>query len=70
VYLRLPPPSEGTINADFDNLRIIEWAKPQVQFSPLYNYALLTGSGEVTFTQQILPGAEPWFTAPYTNQEK
>jgi len=70
VYLRLTPPDEGTINADFDDIRIIEWANPQLQFSPLYNYALLTGSGELTFTQQILPGAEPWLTAPYADQRK
>jgi Bacterial capsule synthesis protein PGA_cap len=64
VYLRLTPPNEGTVTADFDNIRIIEWADSQVKFSPLYNYALLTGKGELTFTQQILPGAEPWLMAP------
>lgn len=60
LYLRLRPPDKGTASADFDNLRIIEWADPNTQYSPLYNYALLTGSGDVTFAQQVLPGAEPW----------
>jgi hypothetical protein len=53
-------PDQGTVIADFDNIRIIQWAGASVQFSPLYNYALLTGSGEITFTQEILPGAEQW----------
>jgi poly-gamma-glutamate synthesis protein (capsule biosynthesis protein) len=64
LYLRLAVPSRGTATADFDNLRIIEWASPMAQFSPLYNYALLSGSGELTFTQQILPGAEKWIILP------
>ncbi|HEU0297764.1 MAG TPA: CapA family protein [Anaerolineales bacterium] len=63
LYLRLSPPgpNAGTITADFDNIRIIEWARPRAQYSPLYNYALLTGIGELTFTQAALPGAEQWF---------
>jgi Bacterial capsule synthesis protein PGA_cap len=64
VYLRLTPPDKGTITADFDNIRIIEWADSTAPFSPLYNYALLTGAGELTFVQQILPGAEAWVTGP------
>ena len=62
VYMRLLPPEKGTIIADFDNIRIIEWAEPEVPYSPLYNFALLTGSGDLTFTQEILPGAEQWIT--------
>jgi poly-gamma-glutamate synthesis protein (capsule biosynthesis protein) len=64
VFLRLSPPAQGAVTADFDNLRIIEWAPQNSTFSPFYDYALLTGSGELTFTQQVLPGAEQWFTAP------
>jgi poly-gamma-glutamate synthesis protein (capsule biosynthesis protein) len=64
VYLRLATPSRGTVTADFDNLRIIEWASPRALFSPLYNHALLSGAGELTFTQQILPGAEEWIILP------
>jgi poly-gamma-glutamate synthesis protein (capsule biosynthesis protein) len=60
VYLRLSPPDKGIVNADFDNIRIIEWSRPNSPYSPLYNYALVTGSGELTYTQQILPGAERW----------
>ena len=70
VFLRLTPPNEGIINADFDNIRIIEWANPQAQFSPLYDHALLTGSGELTFTQQVLPGAEQWLSASPSDQTK
>ncbi|HET8579988.1 MAG TPA: hypothetical protein VFL31_03240, partial [Nitrospiraceae bacterium] len=62
VYLRLSPPDKGTNVADFDNIRIIEWADSPMQFSPLYNYALLTGAGELTFAQEVLPGGEEWFT--------
>ncbi len=70
VFLRLTPPAQGTSTADFDNLRVIEWADAKAPYSPLYNYALLTGSGELSFTQQVLPGAEQWFTSPLTNQNK
>jgi len=62
LYLRLKPPDKGTASADFDNIRIIEWANRSAPYSPLYNYALLTGSGELTFTQQVLPGAESLLT--------
>jgi poly-gamma-glutamate synthesis protein (capsule biosynthesis protein) len=68
VYLRLTPPDKGTITADFDNIRIIEWAAPQAQYSPLYNYALLIGSGEITFAQEVLPGAEQWFAVLSSDQ--
>jgi hypothetical protein len=64
LYLRLTPPGRGTVTVDFDNLRIIEWADAKAQFSPLYNFALLTGSGELTFAQNVLPGAEQWLSLP------
>jgi hypothetical protein len=70
VYLRLTLPDKGTNTADFDNIRIIEWASPRAQYSPLYNYALLTGFGEITFAQEVLPGAEQWFTVPPADQNK
>ena len=70
LYLRLKPPDKGTVTADFDNIRIIEWANPQAQFSPLYNYALLTGSGDLTFAQDILPGAEYWLADPLIDPNK
>jgi len=57
-FLRLTPPIQGIATADFDNLRIIQWADPTAQFSPLYDYALLTGSGEITFTRNVLPGGD------------
>jgi poly-gamma-glutamate synthesis protein (capsule biosynthesis protein) len=60
LYLRLKPPDKGTAMVDFDNLRLIQWANPSAPYSPFYNYALLTGSGELTLTQQVLPGAESW----------
>jgi 3-hydroxymyristoyl/3-hydroxydecanoyl-(acyl carrier protein) dehydratase len=68
--LRLRPPDKGTASADFDNVRIIEWAGPSAPYGPLYNYALLTGSGELKFTQQVLPGAEMWLTDPSAQQIK
>lgn len=70
LYLRLKPPDKGTVTADFDNIRIIEWANPRTQFSPLYNYALLTGPGDLTFAQDILPGAEYWLTSPFIDPGK
>jgi poly-gamma-glutamate synthesis protein (capsule biosynthesis protein) len=68
LFLRLSPPDKGTTTADFDNIRIIEWASPATSYSPLYNYVLLTGSGELTFAQQILPGAEQWLVTQPTIQ--
>ena len=70
VYLRLTTPEKGTITADFDNIRIIEWVPKGTLYTPLYDHALLTGSGELTFVQQILPGAEQWLTPPLANQNK
>ena len=70
LYLRLKPPDKGTVTADFDDIRIIEWAHPRTQFSPLYNYALLTGSGDLTLAQDILPGAEYWLNYPLTDPNK
>jgi len=69
VFLRLTPPTQGTATADFDNIRVIEWADARASYSPLYNYALLTGPGDLTYTQQVLPGAEQWFT-PIASQNK
>jgi poly-gamma-glutamate capsule biosynthesis protein CapA/YwtB (metallophosphatase superfamily) len=62
LYLRLALPGreEGKTIADFDNIRIIQWAAPGAPFSPLYNFALLTGAGDITFMQEYLPGAEAW----------
>jgi hypothetical protein len=70
LFLRLRPPDRGTTIADFDNLRIIEWGHPSTEYSPLYNYVLLTGTGELTFTQQIFAGAEQWLITPLANQIK
>ena len=70
LYLRLTPPEKGTVTVDFDNIRIIEWTDPRAQFSPLYNYALLIGSGDLTFAQDILPGAEYWLTSPLIDPNK
>jgi Bacterial capsule synthesis protein PGA_cap len=68
VFLRLAPPAQGVINADFDNLRVIEWSPANTVYNPFYDYALVAGSGELTFTQQVLPGAEPWLTDSSTMQ--
>jgi poly-gamma-glutamate synthesis protein (capsule biosynthesis protein) len=68
LFLRLKPPAQEIAAVDFDNIRMIEWAPPTVEYSPFYNYALLTGSGELTFTQQVLPGAEQWLTVNPTIQ--
>lgn len=70
LYLRLTPPDKGTVTADFDNIRIIEWARTGTQYSPLYNYALLKGTGDLTFAQEILPGAEQWLAGPQVDQNR
>ncbi|HLO32413.1 MAG TPA: CapA family protein [Anaerolineales bacterium] len=70
VFLRLTPPAQGVVTADFDNVRVIEWAPADTKYNPFYDQALLTGSGELTFTQQVLPGAEQWLTAPSASQIK
>ena len=58
LYLRLTPANPETVTAVFDNIHIIEWASPVAQHNYVYHYALLTGSGKLTFTQQILAGVE------------
>lgn len=70
VFLRLAPPALGVVTADFDNLRVIEWAPADTNYDPFYNHVLLIGSGELTFTQQVLPGAEPWLTDESAQQIK
>ena len=70
LYLRLRPPDKGTASADFDNIRIIEWASPSAPYSPLYNYAWLTGPGDLTFAEQVLPGAEQLLTVSAAEQIK
>ena len=55
IFIRLSPPVDGTTSLDLDNLRLIEWADPQADFSPLYTHFLLTGEGNVTFQQDLLP---------------
>lgn len=72
LYLRLALPGreEGKTIVDFDNIRIIKWEEPDTKFSPLYNFALLTGNGEITFTQEYLPGAEAWLTPSAFEENK
>ena len=70
VFLRLTPPAQGIVTADFDNFRVIEWAPAGSTYNPFYDQTLLTGPGELTFTQQILPGAEQWLMAPSAQQIK
>jgi len=70
IFLRLAPPTQGIATADFDNLRIIEWAPAGTSFSPFYDFARLTGTGELTFVQKILPGAEAWLTDPVADAIK
>ena len=70
IFLRLTPPATGVVTADFDNLRVIEWAPANTIYSPFYDYAMLTGSGELTFSQQILPGAEQWLISSTAQQMK
>jgi poly-gamma-glutamate synthesis protein (capsule biosynthesis protein) len=70
VFLRLAPPAQGVATADFDNLRVIEWAPADTKYNPFYDHVLLTGAGELTFAQQILPGAEAWLTDESAQQIK
>jgi len=70
MFLRLSPPTRGVVTADFDDLRVIEWTKADTTYNPFYDYALLTGSGELTFSQQILPGAEQWLISSPEQQMK
>jgi poly-gamma-glutamate synthesis protein (capsule biosynthesis protein) len=72
LYLRLALPGreEGKTTADFDNVRIIKWAEPGMRYSPLYNFALLIGTGKITLSQDYLPGAEAWLTTPVSAFEQ
>ncbi|MEP6894469.1 MAG: hypothetical protein ABI986_02560, partial [Chloroflexota bacterium] len=54
----------GISTADFDNVHVIEWAPANTPFNILYNFAYLTGSGNLTFSQSTLPGADQWITIP------
>lgn len=60
IFLKLAPPVTGLSNADFDNIRVIEWAPDKAPMSVLYNFAYLTGTGDLTFSQSSLPGGEAW----------
>jgi poly-gamma-glutamate capsule biosynthesis protein CapA/YwtB (metallophosphatase superfamily) len=70
LFLRLTPPPQGVVTVDFDNLRAIEWSPASTRYDPFYDYALLTGTGDLTFAQQVLPGAEPWLAASSSDQIK
>jgi capsule synthesis protein PGA_cap len=60
LFFKLSPPSTGISNADFDNIRVIKWAPAQTPFSALYNFAYLTGTGDLSFSQSVFPGGEDW----------
>jgi hypothetical protein len=67
-YLKLSPPVTGTVTVDFDNIRVIEWLSAEKPgFGPLYNFAYLIGQGELTLTQSVLPGGDPWLTVSDTD---
>ena len=55
VAIRLSPPESGTTTLDLDDLRLIEWADSEADFSPLYTHILLTGEGNVTYQEDYLP---------------
>lgn len=62
AFLRLSPPISGASTADFDNVHVIKWAPTGTPYSVLYNFAYLIGKGDLTFSQAVLPGGEPWLT--------
>jgi len=70
AFLRLVPPTQGVDTLDLDNLRVIEWSRSNTNYNPFYNYALLTGKGDLTFTEQVLPGAEQWLSSSAGDQPK
>ena len=71
TFLTLSPPASETATIDFDNIRIIKWSSADKSaFSPLYNFAYLTGQGELTFSQSFLPGGEAWLTVSNTDLSK
>ncbi|MDP9316178.1 MAG: CapA family protein [Chloroflexota bacterium] len=60
LFLRLSPPTQGMVTADFDNIRLIEWAPVGTPTSQLYDFVSITGSGEALISKELLPGAEQW----------
>ena len=61
LYLRLKPySSQESVAADFDDVRIIEWAPAGTPFGPLYEYGRVVGAGEATVSKSFLPGGEQW----------
>jgi poly-gamma-glutamate synthesis protein (capsule biosynthesis protein) len=55
LFIRLSPPAAGTATVDLDNLKLIEWAAPEAQFSPIYTHFLLNGAGTVTYQENKFP---------------
>ncbi len=60
LFLRLSPVEHGNVTADFDNIRLIEWAPQGTGATVLYDYLAVKGSGEAIFSKDLLPGAEQW----------
>jgi poly-gamma-glutamate synthesis protein (capsule biosynthesis protein) len=56
LFLKLSPPVDGLVNADFDDIRIIEWEPNQPTQTRLYNYFQLTAGDAVTVSKDVLPG--------------
>ena len=68
LVMKLPPPNPAEMAetwVDLDDLRLIAWAPAGTSFGRRYDHIQVTGTGQVTLTQEVLPGGEPWL-APGT----
>ena len=61
-FFKLSPPDSGNTFIELDDIRLIAWADTDTPFSLEFDHITVTGDGNVTLSQEILPGAEDWLS--------
>jgi poly-gamma-glutamate synthesis protein (capsule biosynthesis protein) len=70
LFLRLTPPGRSRVTADFDNLHLITWDEIDALMGRRYTHVRIAGSGDLTFTQDILPGGLHTAVPPANTQRQ
>ncbi len=60
LFLRLEPPRQGGVHADFDNIRLVQWAPDPFKFNQAYDHVRVFESATLQLAKNTLPGAKPW----------